>query len=101
MIRTLIVIVALTSSVPGSALVNNGSVLPVTALPVTAPVTIAASPAPERTRARTQEKFGTAPHVSANGRKSLPAFGYMKQATDDPDGLSRIVDQARQLRPPR
>ncbi len=69
---------------------------------------VAASPLPPASGAPSHAKLAPvsnrtwkAPHLFSAGRKSLPTYGYMKQTSDDRDGLSRLQDQARQLRPPR
>ena len=66
-----------------------------------AAVPSAASPQPQGSLAPAYERRAAAPHLLAHGKKPFRSFGYMKQADDDPDGLARIQDQARQLRPPR
>lgn len=68
--------------------------------------TVSATPAPGASNPPSIAASGSArtdvdpaPIAHARKRKELPRYGYMKQANDDPQGLSRLQDQLRQLRP--
>ncbi len=93
MIRTLLIVAVVGAGVPAAALAADAPP------PVSATPAAAASPGPARTQAQIAQDRVAAPHLAAKGRHAVSPFGYMKQANDDPQGLSRIQDQARQLRP--